>query len=193
MSKHECVVTDSKRGIDTSQASQLDQAGLLSSWVNQTPAGASREHRGLHSTWSWLLTFTLRRGRSWSKGFVWFQDPEPLQKSVHCNQNATYCNLCFSESGEGVTFSWDQEGVLLIHVCVKQQHNFEPPLLSHQFKSWRVAKMAILCRMRSLGTNWCKEGCTLSGKSLLISYRLDTYSQKSLKCWGLNQFGCIYP
>lgn len=49
LGKHECVVTDSKPGINTSQACQLDHADSVSAGVNQTLVAASREHRGLHS------------------------------------------------------------------------------------------------------------------------------------------------
>lgn len=114
MGEHDHVVTDSKPSINTSQACQLDQTDSLSARVNQILVGASREHRALHSTWSWLLKFTLWWGWSWSKGFVWVQEAEPLQKSVCCSQDAIYCNRSCFKTWKSVTFSWDQERALLI-------------------------------------------------------------------------------
>lgn len=131
MGQHQHIVTDNKPSINTSKAHQLDQADALSAQVNQTPVEASRDHRGLHSTWSWLLRFTLRWGHSWSKGFVWFQEAEPLQKSVWCNQDAVYCNPPFFETQKGVTFSWDQERALLIFwVCETAMQFWASPALS---------------------------------------------------------------
>lgn len=111
MGEHEHVVTDSKPGINTSQACQLDQTDSLSARVNQILVGASREHRALHSTWSWLLKFTLWWGWSWSKGFVWVQEAEPLQKSVCCSQDAIYCNLLASKHGKVWLFHETRKGL----------------------------------------------------------------------------------
>lgn len=185
MGEHDHVVTDSKPSINTSQACQLDQTDSLSARVNQILVGASREHRALHSTWSWLLKFTLWWGWSWSKGFVWVQEAEPLQKSVCCSQDAIYCNRSCFKTWKSVTFSWDQERALLIFfACVKQQYNFEPPLLSHQFKSQCFAKMTILCKMKSPETNWYKEGCVLLTKAFSSLSCLGAYSWKPLNLGG---------
>ena len=71
------------------------------------------------------------------------------------------------------------KGSIDFFMCVKQQYHFEPPLLSHQFRSWRFAEMAVLCRMKSLGTNWYKEGCAPLTKafSSITASCLGAYSE----------------